>query len=322
MRACPEDEPVAWHAHEVPHSSAETCFPPSQSGLESEHGRTRSEHRRPSERSNEDPDMQSFTSSGQQIAVEWFAASGRLTEGQRSLSARPAVLLLHGADGLTYADGYRLAARTIAASGYHVAFVHYLDRTGDQRVAYARLRQDFPSWTETIRDSVSWLADQPGVDARGLGIVGLSLGAALAFATVAYEPRVRAIVVYSGPLPDELAGQRPRLPPTLILHGASDRIVPDSHALAVERLLQEQGTPHEIKIYEGQGHGLTGAAQFDAAVRVARFLGQHLKPASNLRGCLTGQAQGYAPSSPNGSRVIPSSNSSAASTCSGISAIS
>jgi dienelactone hydrolase len=223
--------------------------------------------------------MQSFTSGGQQIAVEWFAASDSLTIGQGSSSARPAVLLLHGADGLTYADGYRLAACTIAASGYHVAFVHYLDRTGDQRVAYARLRQDFPRWTETIRDAVSWLADQPGVDARRLGIVGLSLGAALAFATAAEEPRVRAIVDYSGPLPDELAGQRPRLPPTLILHGASDRIVPVSHAHAIKRLLREQRTTYEIKIYEGQRHGLTGAAQFDAAARVARFLGQHLQPA-------------------------------------------
>jgi hypothetical protein len=38
---------------------------------------------------------------------------------------------------------------------------------------------------------------------------------------------------------------------------------------------------HEIKIYEGQGHGLTGAAQFDSAARIARFLGQHLQQASS-----------------------------------------
>ena len=220
--------------------------------------------------------MQSFGSGGHQIEVEWFAASSGMGAGEGP-SARPAVLLLHGADGMTYAEGYRFAARAVAASGYHVAFVHYLDRTSDRRVAYSRLRQDFPLWTETVRDAVSWLAIQPSVDQQRLGIVGLSLGAALAFATAANDPRVRAIVDYSGPLPDELAEQRPRLPPTLILHGASDPIVPVSHAHALERLLQNQGTPHEIKIYEGQGHGLTGAAQFDAAARVARFLEQHLQ---------------------------------------------
>lgn len=189
----------------------------------------------------------------------------------------PAVLLLHGADGLTFAEGYRLAARTIAASGYHVAFVHYLDRTADQRVAYARLRQDFPVWTETVRDAVAWLAEQPEINARRLGIVGISLGAALAFATAATEPRVRAIVDYFGPLPDELARERPRLPPTLILHGSADTIVPVCHARALEQLLLEQSTAYEIKIYEGQGHGLAGAAQFDAAARVVRFLDQHLQ---------------------------------------------
>jgi dienelactone hydrolase len=147
--------------------------------------------------------MQNFMSGGRPIGVEWFAAFASATT-MGGGAAKPAVLLLHGADGLTFADGYRLAARTIAASGYHVAFVHYLDRTGDRRVAYARLRQDFSVWTDTVRDAVAWLTDQPGTDAQRLGIVGISLGAALAFAAAATEPRVRAIVDYFGPLPDEL----------------------------------------------------------------------------------------------------------------------
>nr|WP_306421383.1 hypothetical protein [Methylobacterium iners] len=57
----------------------------------------------------------------------------------------------------------------------------------------------------------------------------------------------------------------------MILHNALDPSVPLSHAHAVERLLREQGTPHEIKIYRGQGQGLTDSAQFDAAARVTRF---------------------------------------------------
>lgn len=234
---------------------------------------------RPAPSENTDPGMQHFTSDGRQIAVEWFTALSGSGEGARVGTAKPALLLLHGADGLIYAEGYRLAARTLAASGYHVAFVHYLDRTGDRRVAYSRLRQDFPLWAETVRDAVAWLADQPGTDAQRLGIVGISLGAALAFTVAAAEPRVRAIIDYFGPLPDELARERPRLPPTLILHGSADAIVPVSHARALERLLQEQSVAHEIRIYEGQGHGLTGPAQLDAAARVARFLGQHLQGA-------------------------------------------
>lgn len=221
--------------------------------------------------------MLSFTSGGTQVGVEWFAAqAGRAGEEGAGTSA-PAVLLLHGADGLTFADGYHFAARTISASGYHVAFVHYLDRTGDRRVAYARLRQDFSLWKATVRDAMGWLARQPGADANRLGIVGVSLGAALAFETAAADARVKAIVDYFGPLPEELAARRPRLPPTLILHGAMDPIVPVSQAYAIERLLKEQGIPYEIKVYPGQGHSLTGAAQFDSAARVASFLDRYLR---------------------------------------------
>jgi hypothetical protein len=71
--------------------------------------------------------MQSFTSGGQRIGVEWFAASRGSVTGRGTGTNGPAVLLLHGADGLSYAEGDRLAARTISASGYHVAFVHYLE---------------------------------------------------------------------------------------------------------------------------------------------------------------------------------------------------
>ncbi|AWN51067.1 dienelactone hydrolase family protein [Methylobacterium sp. 17Sr1-1] len=216
--------------------------------------------------------MLSFASGETDIEVEWFGAP------DNGLSiAGPAVLLLHGADGLTFVDGYRFAARTIAASGYHVAFVHYLDRTGDRRVNYSRLRQDFPLWVGTVRDALSWLAQQPGVDAERLGIVGISLGAALALETAASDGRVRAIVDYFGPLPEDLAARRPRLPPTLILHGARDAIVPVSQAYSIERLLKEQGTPYEIQIYPDHGHGFTGVAQFDAAVRTARFLDRCLR---------------------------------------------
>jgi carboxymethylenebutenolidase len=222
--------------------------------------------------------MQSFTSGGHRIGAEWFAASRGSVTGRGTGTNGPAVLLLHGADGLSYAEGYHLAARTISASGYHVAFLHYLDRTGDRRVAYSRLRQDFPLWAATVRDAVSWLASQPSVDPNRLGIVGVSLGAALAFETAASDLRVKAIVDYFGPLPEGLAARQARLPPTLILHGASDPIVPVSQAHAIERLLKAQGTPCEIKIYPGQGHGLTGAAQFDSAARVASFLGLHLRP--------------------------------------------
>jgi dienelactone hydrolase len=212
--------------------------------------------------------MVGFTNGGREIEVEWFPAA----MGGRG----PAVLLLHGADGLTFADGYRFAARVLAGAGYHVAFVHYLDRTGEQRVSYSTLRQNFPLWAGTIRDAMTWLAKQPSADPDRLGVVGISLGAALALEAGAADPRIKAIVDYFGPLPEGMAARNPRLPPTLILHGSADPIVPVANAHKIEKLLQQSGTPYEIKIYPGQGHAFFGPAQLDSANRAAEFLGRYL----------------------------------------------
>lgn len=215
------------------------------------------------------PGEADFQSGGTAIAAEWFAAENRAT------GPAPAVLLLHGADGLAYGDRYRLAAGLVAGAGFHVGLLHYLDRTGERRVAYSTLRERYPLWLATIRDGLTWAAGRPDVDPDRLGILGVSLGAALALSAAAANRRVRAVVGYSGPCPEDLSAAT-HLPPTLILHGESDRTVPVREARKIGAILAELGTPHEIHTYPGQGHALSGAAQLDAAARTAAFLAQHL----------------------------------------------
>jgi carboxymethylenebutenolidase len=134
-----------------------------------------------------------FTSGGRTIAVERFDAAG----GGR----RPAVILLHGADGMSNADRYSLGAQVVAAAGYHVFLVHYLERTGERRAYFSTIGRGFPLWTEAVRDAVGFVERQAGVDAKRLGMLGTSLGGALAVTVAAEDSRVKAVVNYFGFLP-------------------------------------------------------------------------------------------------------------------------
>ena len=210
----------------------------------------------------------SFRSGGKTIAVETFQTAGA--------SPRPAVLMLHGADGLNTNTQYREGARNVAAAGYQVHLVHYLDRTGERRASFSTLFQNFMPWMSTVRDALAFAADQPGADPYRIGIVGISLGAALGLAVASTDHRVKALVNYFGPLPQGAIAATSKLPPTLVLHGSADPIVPVSNAYAVEALLRQQNVPHEIKVYPGQGHGFRGAAESDATARSLAFLQRHL----------------------------------------------
>lgn len=212
---------------------------------------------------------ESLTSGGVPIAVEWFEAAG-------ASGKAPAVVMLHGSDGLARADRYRAGARRIAGEGYHVALVHYLDRTGEKRASFGTMMRNFGPWLMTVRDSIGWVARRPDVDPHRIAVVGISLGAALGVAAASTDTRVKALVEYFGPLPQGLVNGDAALPPTLILHGTADPVVPVANAYALESVLRSQGTQHEIQVYPGQGHGFHGAAQDDADRRVSAFLRRHL----------------------------------------------
>src|SRR3954452_9509081 len=172
----------------------------------------------------------SFASGGRQVAVEHFAAPLG--------GPQPAVLLLHGADGLKAGRHYHLAAQVVAAAGYHAFLLHYLDRTGERRASYSQIGLHFPAWTETVGEALTFVQHRSGIDPNRLGLIGTSLGGGLALGVAAKDERVRALVTYFGFLPDVVRDTAKRLPPSLVLHGARDTIVPVSNAHAIQELLK------------------------------------------------------------------------------------
>lgn len=210
-----------------------------------------------------------FESRGKPIAAERFepAEPGRY----------PVVVVLHGSGGLAVGGFmFRGLARELAARGYVVVLPHYFDRTGTRIADPKAILDRFAEWMETVADATTYAAALPNADAERIGLVGFSLGGYLATSSAAYDPRVKAVVEYFGGLPDLLADRAGRLPPTLILHGDADAIVPVSEARELEDRLKAHDIPCEVHIYEGANHGFLGATGRDASRRTVEFLGKHL----------------------------------------------
>ena len=218
----------------------------------------------------QDP-MASFQSSGTPILIDQHepAAAGK----------HPAILLLHGSGGNIAFWTERLAPQ---ASRLNIALyaVHYFDRTATRRADAATILDGvhFPQWLATIADALAYIRARPCVDPARVALLGISLGAFLALSTGANpEGRVRAIVEVSGGLPEM---DRPRVtrqfPPTLILHGDADTIVPVAQAHTLQAILAQAGVPHQTSIYPGQGHWFDAGTQLRIMADMAGFLGRYL----------------------------------------------
>ena len=139
------------------------------------------------------------------------------------------------------------------------------------------MKESFQPWMETVADTVGFAASRSDVDAAKIGVVGFSLGGYLSLSTATHDPRIKVIVDYFGGLPKELHARADKLPPTLILHGNADPIVSVNEARTLEGLLKTHKIAHEVKIYDGLGHGFSGETGQDAAKRALAFLDAHLK---------------------------------------------
>lgn len=208
----------------------------------------------------------SFQSGGRSITVQEFLpkAAGRY----------PAVIALYGSGGTRESIADQ-PSRLMAGQGYSVFLVHYFERTDTARADRETTQTNFPIWMRTIGDAITFAAGHAAVDANRIALLGFSLGAYLALSVASLDPRVRAVVEFFGGLPEELHGFT-RMPPVLILHGEQDRVIPVSEATRLQQLLERSGTPYEIKLYPGAGHGFNGMQWIDAGQRTVQFLRRYL----------------------------------------------
>jgi carboxymethylenebutenolidase len=220
-------------------------------------------------------DTTHFVSGGKKITVERFRPG---KDGKY-----PALLLIHGSDGLAKrGDDYRAACRNIAKRGYIVLLVHLFDRCGSTYATKEAIDQNFFNWVRVIHDGISYAIRLPETDPARVGLIGYSLGAYLCLSSsvLALKPehQAGAIIEYFGGLPKLLAWNARRIPPTLILHGEEDKLVPAQEARDLERFLQSAGVAHEVRIYARQGHGFDDKVSTEAMELGFKFLDKHLLP--------------------------------------------
>lgn len=190
---------------------------------------------------------------------------------------RPVVIMLHGADGWQPMKGFDFAAEGLNANGYIAILIRYYDRTNTpdninakQRADFVNWlkgdaakqknntsRQHFEQWMETVQDAVAYARKLPNVDESRIGIAGFSLGGYLALsAAPKCNPPVKAVVEMFGGLPQEYCKNPGKLPPTLIVHGDEDEIVPVNEAYKAAGLILSQKQNVAIEIHKGFGHVL------------------------------------------------------------------
>lgn len=207
-----------------------------------------------------------FTSGGMTIRLDLLLPSA---------PKPPVILLAHGADGTGPGDGPGSCselAQALQQRGFAVAVVHYFDRTGATSADATSQVRDLPVWYTTLTDAVGALAKHPAVDRRRIHVLGLSLGGTLAVTLAAFDPRVQGLVSWFGGFQPSTEAQIKRLPPTLVLHGGQDKIVPVEQARRLAAVAQRLGVRNELKIYPEAGHGFRGADLTNAIDRVVAFL--------------------------------------------------
>ncbi|QHL89885.1 hypothetical protein GVO57_02415 [Sphingomonas changnyeongensis] len=114
----------------------------------------------------------------------WFPPAGPAVA--TPAARRPAILLLGGSEGALSASGVRMA-RALSALGYGVLQLSYFRAPGQS--ASLELVP-----LEMFDRALGWIGQQPGIDRRRLGVIGISKGGEAALLIASRNTRLRAVI--------------------------------------------------------------------------------------------------------------------------------
>jgi carboxymethylenebutenolidase len=208
-------------------------------------------------------------------------------EPSRGSKRVPAIILAHGSGGETSFWIDRLAPY-LNSAGVALYAPHYFDKTNTVRADLATITDGIhvPQWLTTLSAALDWVAARPAVDPSRIALVGVSLGSFLSLGLAAQRSNspeatvrnsIRCLVDISGGLVDPYAAQATRdFPPTLIVHGEVDSVVPIELARRLDSLLSKLQVSHNTTLLPGEDHWFSSAAQLTLLFTITNFLRQYL----------------------------------------------
>jgi dienelactone hydrolase len=194
-----------------------------------------------------------------------------------------AVVVLHGCGGFSTFD-HRLVT-TLPRYGIATLDVDYFGPTPPPgRTGFCGARgavgTAFPTWIAVADRAAATLRATPGVSARGVGVVGWSLGGGVAIAAAAGSGAGRQFDAVAGFSTGafDAAAVAGRLPPTILLSGGASDAIPLAETLPLYDALREAHVPSALFVYPHGSHDWPGRQGGEGIARAAAFLRRYLRP--------------------------------------------
>lgn len=236
----------------------------------------------------------------------------------------PAVLLVYGGPGVQMVANrwdpsrHEWLARYLAQEGYVVFTLDNRGSAGRERRFRDPIHRRLGD--VEVRDQLAgldWLAQQPWIDARRIGVYGWSYGGYMSLMLAMQAPQRIAAAVSGAPVTDwtlydthytERYLERPQdnaagyaassvlqrlaaveaahFPPLLLIHGMADDNVLFLHSTQLMSRLQDRGLGFELMTYPGGKHGLsTPAMRRHVHALIADFFERRVKRKSTDAPC-------------------------------------
>jgi carboxymethylenebutenolidase len=201
--------------------------------------------------------------------------------GLDSTKTYPILLLVHGNGAFRPPFGKQIKdfAESLAKLGYVTAVPGYYAKD-----IPPELDTEPAPHVPTLAAAVAMVGARKDADPVRLGLIGYSLGAAVAMRYIASDPpkKVKVLADFFGPVDATITGAAGKFPPTIIFHNKHDKLVPVENSQELDKALTvdhffvppytELGQPFQHPFKPG------GFADTDSQKKTTEWFIKHLPP--------------------------------------------